>query len=541
MPFIIGIVLLTIVMGVLIVATRKKPVDKVDVYEVYKHFLDLAMAYREKNGHYAKDFEMLKALDLEYKGALKEFALSLDGKFLVVSGLQKDEAEKLINEIGGASYINGGLTYLTFERKNDLSHVIPVAHFSLKPEGKLTTTTPISYDSSGCTAENGEILEKKWENKRAVFSEPGTHVISLKIKDRNGNWSDAYEKEIKVVEETGIRSIETYDGSQFILYNSGHVLTNGKNEEGQLGVGTLNPVPEWTHSSLHDGTIQIACGESFNLFRMYDGTVYGAGNNRHGELATGDKTPQKVLSAIWGLENIKQIDAGKHFAAALDYNGNVFVWGDNDQDQIMDPDVVDATSPVKLRGVEGVKQIACGSNFGLALRYDGTVVGWGDNSFGQLGVGYKGSINEPVVTMYQNIKSVYAGDRFSLAVTENGRVYVSGNNTYAQLGIKGKNEVFFPEELMGIKDVETIKVRESLVLAITKTGKAYVWGNFNTPAQKPIYTPTELQNISYVKVCANNGKKLYIIDSSYTMHVVSDLSGKYEQIKIHASYHDFVG
>ncbi len=536
---VIGIIALAILASFSLFRKREKPQE--DVYETYRTFLEVATAYREANGHYAKEMAELVALEPSIKAvALKRYGLSLDGKFLIVKHLDEEEATKLINEIGGDSYINGQMAYLTLVRKNDPSTVVPVAHFSIRPEGKLTTTTSIDYDTSGCVAEDGEIVEKKWENKKPVFSEAGTYTLSLKIKDKNGNWSDAFTREVKVVEETGIRGVEIFDGSHFLLYNCGKVLSFGKNEFGQLGIGSLNAVADWEHSALHDGVLEVACGEGFNLFRLYDGTVYGAGNNRHGELASGDKNPQKALSAVWGLENIKQIAAGKSFAAALDRLGNVFVWGDNSDDQLMEHDLTDASAPVKLKGVDGVKEIACGSNFGLALKYDGTVVGWGDNSFGQLGVGYKGTIQEPVVTLFQNVAHVYAGDRFSLVVTENGCVYGAGNNAYAQLGLKAKNEVFFPEEIPKLKEIQALNVKDSLVLAVSKTGKASVWGNFNTPAQKPIYEAQELSGISYIKAFTNNGKKLYLIDGADIMHVVSDLSGKHEQVKVYSNYYDFI-
>lgn len=536
----LGIVAVLLLIGI-VFFTRKNTNSDINIYELYTDLLEAATSYREKTGHYAKSLKPLLEIDGKYdERKLSNFELSLDGKFLVVKALPKEESERLINEIGGSSYINGESTYLTFVRKNDLSAVIPVAHFTIKPDGKITTTTPITYETSGCVAEGGEILEKKWENRKAVFTESGSYQVSLKIKDKNGNWSDTYVKEIKVTEEAGLRDLEVYNSSHFLIYNCGRVLCFGKNEDGQLGIGSLNAVPDWQYFSLHDGIMQIAPGDGFNIFRMYDGTVLAAGSNRHGELATGDKSPQKSLNAIWGLENIKQISTGKSFGAALDYLGNVYVWGNNDSDQLMDPEVSDAVSPQKLKKIEGVKQISCGENFGLALKYDGTVVGWGDNSFGQLALGYKGSITEPSITLFKNAVSVHAGDRFSLVVTESGRVYGAGSNNYAQLGIKGKSEVLFPEEVVGIKEVASVKTKESLTIAVTKMGKAYVWGNFNTPAQKPVSAPTELSGISYIKVFANNGKKLFVVDGGDTLYTVSDLSGKYEQSRIYSNYHEFM-
>lgn len=527
--------------GAVVYFMKDKDSKPINVYKDYELFLEAMSQYKEEHGDYAKDIKRLTSyLPADYETDLKRYGLSLDGKFLTVSHLSEQEGQKIINDIGGGSYINGVYTYLTLRRVNELSKVIPIAHFSMKPEGKYTTTTFITYDTSGCVAEDNEVMEKKWENKFATFKESGVYTIRLKIRDKHNNWSDVFEREIRVTEEKGVRGIEAYDGSFFMLYNNGRVLSRGKNEFGQLGIGTLNPVSDLRYNSMHDSAMDVACGEGFNVFRFHDGSVGTAGTNRYGELATGDKNAQKTINSVWGLENIKQISAGKKFAAALDYEGNVYVWGDNSDHQLMKEEIPDSALPTKLEKISGIKQIACGATFGLALKYDGTVMAWGDNTFGQLAVGYKGSISEPVVTLYSNVKSIHAGDKFSLVVTESGKVFGCGNNAFGQLGTKGKSEILFPVEVLGIRDVETLRVRESLVMAVLKTGKIYLWGNFNGPGAKPMMDPVELPGISYAKAYANNGKKCFILDGAYDFHVISDLSGKYEKKKMYENFHEFM-
>lgn len=529
------------IVGAVAYYLKDKEGQPIEPYKDYEVFLEAMQAYKEAHDEYAKDIKKLQPfLPETHPINFKRYGLSLDGKFLTISHLQEEEALSLINEIGGDSYVNGVYTYLTLRRINDLSQIKPIAHFSMKPDNKFTTTTFITYDTSSCVAENNEILERKWENKFATFKEPGIYTIRLKIKDRNNNWSDTFEREIKVTEETGLKAIEAYDGSFFMIFNNGKVISRGKNDFGQLGIGTLTAVANLKYNSMYDSVSDIACGEGFNLFKFYDGSVGSAGSNRNGELATGDKNSQKTMVSVWGLQNIKQIAAGKKFSAALDYEGNVYVWGDNTDFQLMKDEMPDSTTPIKLAGVEGVKEIVCGSNFGLALKYDGTVMGWGDNSSGQLAVGYKGSVLEPVVTLYTNVKSIHAGDRFSLVITDSGKVFGTGSNAYGQLGSKGKSEIYFPTEVLRIKDVETLRVRESLTLAILKTGKLYVWGNFNGPGAKPIFEPVELPGISYAKAFANNGKKCFVLDVNNDFYVITDTSGRYEKRKMYDNFYDFM-
>ncbi|KAI8854664.1 regulator of chromosome condensation 1/beta-lactamase-inhibitor protein II [Chytridium lagenaria] len=81
----------------------------------------------------------------------------------------------------------------------------------------------------------------------------------------------------------------------FILgtYSCGRkaILACGNNKEGELGVGILNSIKEWTEVSFKDfvnfdvgKVVEIAVGLEHTLFRTIDGDVYGCGTDRNGEL-----------------------------------------------------------------------------------------------------------------------------------------------------------------------------------------------------------------------------------------------------------------
>lgn len=509
-----------------------KAEEKPDFYSDYILLLNTAVNFREKEKKFAKEVSQLIAFDPDHLSDINPsyYDLSLDGKHLIVKNCTEEEAEQLINEIGGNSYLNGNLVYLTLKRVNDPSEVPPEASFSIVPEKNITTITPLKYDSSRSKAFTGaSIVEHKWRGKKPVFKEPGEFEIGLKVKDSNGHWSKEVVKTIQVIEPPGIKRFVAHLNDFIVLYNCGRVFLKGKNAFGELGVGTLNPIQELSYSNLHDGMIDAALSEDFALFLLYDGTVWASGNNRQGQLGNGGQNPEKTLHSIWGLENIKQVVAVNQSSGAVDREGNAFVWGDNSDNQLCDQKFTFSSAPVKIKDVENVTQMAMGYGFVLVRQLDGTVTGWGANGAGQLALGYKGAVNEPSVALYKNVKSIHAGDKFSLALTENGRVYGCGSNTYGQLGMKGKAEVLFPEEVLGIKNVAKLCVRASLVLAITEVGEAYIWGNFNSPGQKPITEPTKIENVRYIQHYANSGKKIYLLDNQNILHTVSDLSGKNEK------------
>ena len=97
-----------------------------------------------------------------------------------------------------------------------------------------------------------------------------------------------------------------------------------------------------------------------------------------------------------------------------------------------------------------------------------------------------------------------------------------------------------PTEVLRIKDVETLRVRESLTLAVLKTGKSFVWGNFNSPGAKPIFEPVEIPGVNYAKAYANNGKKCFVLDVSNDFYVITDTSGRYEKRKLYDNFYDFM-
>lgn len=285
---------------------NKQKNQKIYPYDDYPIIMEAANDYKIEKGEYCKVFKELAPYMEDFdKMPQKRYDLSLDGKFLTISGLSPEEGKKIINEIGGASHINGEIVYLTLMRKNDLSEVQPIAHFKMIPDRDITTTSAIKYDTSDCVAEDGEILEKKWENKQITFKEPGMYDIKLSIKDKNGNWSDPYVKEIKVTEETGIKDIDACSDSLFVLYRNGKVISKGENAYGELGLGNVNPVYDLTYHSMHDCVRQVVCGEHFCLYLLNDGSVFAAGQNQDGQLGTGDNEAHRTLNKVWGLENIK--------------------------------------------------------------------------------------------------------------------------------------------------------------------------------------------------------------------------------------------
>jgi len=184
------------------------------------------------------------------------------------------------------------------------------------------------------------------------------------------------------------------------LTKSGTVLAWGKNDTGQLGLGSdaLNhqiplPINELT------GIKQISAGESHSLARKSNGTVWAWGNNANGQLGYStnnnsySKIPHQVMASdgINNLLNIVDIDAGAYHSLALHDDGTMMAWGNNDNGQLGDGSETSSMFPTFVKRsnsldlLENIVDISAGNIHSLARLKDGQMMAWGGNNEGQLG------------------------------------------------------------------------------------------------------------------------------------------------------------
>ena len=206
--------------------------------------------------------------------------------------------------------------------------------------------------------------------------------------------------------------------------SEGNVYAWGRSDRGQIGDGvshaaTSQPIPQRVVLPRPAIYIASSSGDS-NAAILNDGSVYTWGRNDQGQLGHGtvgyvyngdirdfEHTPRRVMRGQGTpLSNIISVGVGeKHMSAICGDSGEVFSWGTNwdgehGSNTVMTSGparafrVMSGTrcpitthSPAPIIGSEpltGVRQLSAGNLFSLALMYDNTVAGWGRNDFGQL-------------------------------------------------------------------------------------------------------------------------------------------------------------
>ena len=116
-----------------------------------------------------------------------------------------------------------------------------------------------------------------------------------------------------------------------VLKNDGTVWATGANDFGQLGIGTLDPQLTLTAMTDFNSSITaLAAGFYHSLVLKSDGTVWATGRNENGQLGIGSTNPQPILTAM--TENnsaVSAIAGGDRHSVVLKNNGRVWATGYN--------------------------------------------------------------------------------------------------------------------------------------------------------------------------------------------------------------------
>ncbi len=262
---------------------------------------------------------------------------------------------------------------------------------------------------------------------------------------------------------TGVAQIAVGFDWVVALMSDGTVWSWGDNFYGQQGDGTntdrLTPdrVAGPGGVGFLTDVIAIAAGHCQNYALKRDGTVWAWGRNDNGELGQGfldpilnrPSTPVQVQGpgGVGFLTGVVTIGAGGHNGMAQKSDGTLWTWGDNMAGQLGDGTTTTVATPVQVKGPGGVGfltgaiALEGGEHHSLALRSDGTVWTWGDNMHGQLGDGTLAMRITPVqvvglggVGFLTGVSAIHGGDHGSMAVKSDGTLLVWGGNEVGELG-----------------------------------------------------------------------------------------------------------
>ena len=184
------------------------------------------------------------------------------------------------------------------------------------------------------------------------------------------------------------------DGTVWTSWESGNDASFGQVGQQALSdhkIGPYDPITEFVPDRETNilGATAVAAGSAFSLVLKWDGTVLAFGRNNFGQLGIGTGSNTNKPIPVTGINSAIAISAGSDFAMAVLSDGTVQAWGDNGNGELGNGSTTKSTVPVNVDfpvlGSPNIMMVACGNNHALALTTNGTVWAWGANGSGQSG------------------------------------------------------------------------------------------------------------------------------------------------------------
>lgn len=227
--------------------------------------------------------------------------------------------------------------------------------------------------------------------------------------------------------------------SFFIRPGEGIVWAMGKNNHGQLGIGSFNDTFHPTPVQMPEGTfvISIAASAFHAFFLTQEGDVYATGWNRWGQFGTGGSGDERASTPIKIHSNVKEISTGYGHTLFLMRDQTVQVCGLNSAGQLGDGTTITRRVRFVLGLVQfapGVNQVAAGYDFSYfsVEPYD-EIWAVGQNLGGQLGDDTRVTRLTPVRTYISNSQRIVAGQSHAI-LRSRGNIWGTGSNVFGQLG-----------------------------------------------------------------------------------------------------------
>ncbi|KAG9457082.1 hypothetical protein H6P81_001590 [Aristolochia fimbriata] len=260
----------------------------------------------------------------------------------------------------------------------------------------------------------------------------------------HGNSSDLFTPQpIKVLQGIRIKQIACGDSHCLAVTMDGKVQSWGRNQNGQLGLGTLEDslLPQPIQAFKGIPVKMIAAGAEHTAAVTEDGDLYGWGWGRYGNLGLGDRTDRLVPEKVSAVDGQKMVlvACGWRHTICISSTGSLYTYGWNKYGQLGHGHFEDLLVPLQLGDLRNspISQIAGGWRHSMAVTYEGKLYGWGWNKFGQVGVGDNIDHCSPKQVKFpdeQKVIQIVCGWRHTLALTDRQNLFSWGRGTSGQLG-----------------------------------------------------------------------------------------------------------
>ncbi len=274
------------------------------------------------------------------------------------------------------------------------------------------------------------------------------------------------------------------------LLSGGSVKCWGDNTYGQLGnasdTASARPV---TVTSLKTTAKAIAAGDDHNCVVYTDGTVGCWGKNDSGQIGMGSASASVSIATATSVTlGASHVSAGTTHSCARTGTGYVYCWGENGLGQVGNKTTTDTSSPsLVLLGdgtsFDNVAAISSGGNHTCAIQGDGELYCWGANASSQLGDGgTTGRAYAQANAQSLTAIEIAGGSLHTCAITSTGGVQCWGANESSQLGdgatasTSGATNVLSPDGENVLDEMISVSARATQACGVRADGAVICWG-----------------------------------------------------------------
>lgn len=296
--------------------------------------------------------------------------------------------------------------------------------------GTIAGTAIITGTFDNLTQTATVIIQQQSNIFTNVTEDDSGHMYALKNDGTLIGYNLYYNIFTQETDKFSITNVKKVVGKAYnaiILKNDGTVWVVGKNNFGQLGIGTIDnniyniPIQVPSLSNIID---IFSSGNSMFALKS-DGTLRAWGLNTSGQLGIGN-TNNVTIPTLVNISNITKVVPSYDYTLALKSDGTVWSWGYNGYGQLGDGTTTTRLTPVQVKNISNVSNIYANGSRSFALKNDGTVWAWGHNN-GVLGDGTTSNRSLPMQLSISNVKTILPSVNNTLAIDNNNNLYYWGS------------------------------------------------------------------------------------------------------------------
>ena len=225
------------------------------------------------------------------------------------------------------------------------------------------------------------------------------------------------------------------------------------------------------------GVVVLDAGRGHSCAVAVEGRAFCWGRNDQGQLGDGTLSDRRTPTAVLGGITFASITSGDFHTCGLTTVGQAYCWGLNQSGRLGDGSQVRRLTPVAVSGGIAFASISAGGPNTCGIATDNRAYCWGEGGFGANGTGSLMIAATPqLVAGGLAFASVSVGSQYVCGVTTGGKGYCWGNGNSGRLGNGSSANWPSPFPIAGGLTFASISTGNVHACGVTTSGEGYCWG-----------------------------------------------------------------